>query len=445
MERFYTELMNVKIAKNKSVFNGLVLREKVNELALHKLINSDLLKEVTNPFTCKLYANEKEQLMNYRKLIKDGCAHILYHKVGYGRCSSNGGLSYLTIRRQVRHTLARDQMVDLDIENCHPVLMVQMLQRHGFNCVYLNDYVCNRNRWFTIVANFWQLDKHVDKAEIRDCCKRLFLRIMYGGGYTNWEKDLKLDHRTDLPDELQGFIKEVKNIIDLFVSLNPELKESITKTKEGEGNIRGSVCSTVMLEKENAILEIIYLYLKRRGAGQTMSLCADGIMIKKECYNDLLLKELEVEIFIKSGFIVHLSKKEMDQGFNDLDTHIVQHLPFVPNQDYSEINAILNRLTIMYDDFKLSEYYVDGMDIVKEKQNCLTIKFNTGKKCKLCKVTHTTGNGYLKINDNGNFVCSCHGCSKVFKKSDKGLALMRNVQRENIDNNIQQSKNNHSS
>ncbi|RZK20895.1 MAG: hypothetical protein EOO43_10915 [Flavobacterium sp.] len=438
MEGFYTDLMSIKIVKNESVFNGLVLREKVNELALHKLINSDLLKEVTNPFTCKLYANEKEQLMNYRRLIKDGYAHILYHKVGYGRCSSNGGLSYLTIRRQVRHTLARNSMVDLDIENCHPVLMVQMLQRHGFNCLYLNDYVCNRDRWFTMVADFWQLEKYVDKTEIRDCCKRLFLRIMYGGGYTNWEKDLNLDHKTALPDELSGFIKEVKAIIDLFVSENPELKESITKTKEGEGNIRGSVCSTVMLEKENIILEIIYLYLKRRGAGDVMSLCADGIMIKKECYNELLLRELEVEIFIKSGFILHLSKKEMNQRFDDLDSHVVQHLPFVPNQDYSEINAIVIRLTIMYDDFKVSPYYVQGMDIIKEKQNCLMINCNTGKKCKLCKVTHESGCSYLKISDNGNFVFSCHGSKKIFKKSTKGLNLLRNVQREAIDNNIQQ-------
>ncbi|RZL07616.1 MAG: hypothetical protein EOO89_22800 [Pedobacter sp.] len=93
---------------------------------------------------------------------------------------------------------------------------------------------------------------------------------------------MNLDHKTSLPDELRGFIKEVKAIIDLFVSENPELKESITKTKESEGNIRGSVCSTVMLEKENAILEIIYLYLKRRGAGNVMSLCADGFMIKKD-------------------------------------------------------------------------------------------------------------------------------------------------------------------
>ncbi|RZL07617.1 MAG: hypothetical protein EOO89_22805 [Pedobacter sp.] len=190
MESLYTDLMDsssegtyrasdIKIVKRESVFNGLMLREKVDELALHELINSNLLKEVTNPFTCKMHANEKEQLMSYRNLIKGGYAHILYHKIGYGRCSSNGGLSYLTIRRQVRHTLARNSMVDLDIENCHPVLMVQMLQRHGFNCLYLNDYVCNCNRWFTMVADFWQLEQHVDKTEIRDCCKRLFLRIMY--------------------------------------------------------------------------------------------------------------------------------------------------------------------------------------------------------------------------------------------------------------------------
>ncbi|RYX89338.1 hypothetical protein EON78_07290 [bacterium] len=39
---------------------------------------------------------------------------------------------------------------------------------------------------------------------------------------------------------------------------------------------------------------------------------------------------------------------------------------------------------------------------------------------------------------NGNFVFSCHGSKKIFKKSTKGLNLLRNVQKEAIDNNIQQ-------
>jgi len=70
MESFYTEHMNIKLQNNRaSVFDGLVLREHVCEENIHKLINSDLLSETYyNPVT-KVYANEKEMLQNYRRLI----------------------------------------------------------------------------------------------------------------------------------------------------------------------------------------------------------------------------------------------------------------------------------------------------------------------------------------------------------------------------------------
>jgi hypothetical protein len=80
MESFYTNAMDITVTKQESIFNGLVLKEKVDEEVLHKLIHSDLLKEVLNSFNGKSYANEKEQLMSYRRLIKDGYAHVLYSK-----------------------------------------------------------------------------------------------------------------------------------------------------------------------------------------------------------------------------------------------------------------------------------------------------------------------------------------------------------------------------
>ena len=45
-DNYYTPHMDITVVKQVSVFDGLVLREHVHEEVLHKLINSNLLKEV---------------------------------------------------------------------------------------------------------------------------------------------------------------------------------------------------------------------------------------------------------------------------------------------------------------------------------------------------------------------------------------------------------------
>jgi hypothetical protein len=437
MESFYTNAMDITVTKQESIFNGLVLKEKVDEEVLHKLIHSDLLKEVLNSFNGKSYANEKEQLMSYRRLIKDGYAHVLYSKTSIGRCSSNNGLSYLSLRRNVRHSLAKDCMVDIDIDNCHPVLMVQMLDRHGFNCHYLKDYIQGRERWFAIVKECWYVESYVPADQVRDCCKTLFLRLMYGGSYKAWVNDWKLPTKAELPKELSEFIAETSSIIDLFVEMNPALLAEATKKSKDGVNIRGSVCSTVMQEKECLVLEVIYRYLFRRLRSDIMSLCADGIMLDKDLYYPELLTELRVEVFCKTGFSIHLSQKEMDHAFENIDEHIVNPVPFVPNSDFRAVDEIVYRMQTVWDDFKESSYYAESMTVVKMKSNRVVLRCSS-KKCKLCKVKHEASQCHLKISDKKDFVFCCHGSQKIFKKSVKGNALIRSVQMEGIDSSIRE-------
>ncbi len=224
--------MHIHVNKSiDSIFNGLVCKEPVDELMLHKLINSDLLQITCNSIYAKKYENEKEQLICYQKLIKDGYANVLYTKSEIGRAKANNGLSFLNIRLQIRHTLADDTMVDIDIDNCHPVLMVQMLRDYGFHCKHLISYVKNRQSWLDLVNKHWNIDK-IHKGNIvlmKDIPKNLFLRLMYHGGYHKWELDNKLTHKITLPVALAGFIEEIQNIGKIFVELNPELFDIITK------------------------------------------------------------------------------------------------------------------------------------------------------------------------------------------------------------------------
>ena len=91
---------------------------------LNKLISSDLLKETfNNKYQEKIYKNELKQLMEYKKMIgPDGFIYIDMKKNNtYGR--SHARLSLLQIRREIRQSITKDLYTDVDIENCHVVIL----------------------------------------------------------------------------------------------------------------------------------------------------------------------------------------------------------------------------------------------------------------------------------------------------------------------------------
>ena len=448
--RINANQMNIHVTKSKdSVFNGLICKEPVDEHDLHKLINSDLLQITCHSIHAKQYENEKEQLMCYRKLIKDGFAHVVYSKTEIGRAKARHGLSFLNIRRQIRHTLADQSMVDIDIDNCHPVLMVQMLKNYGYDCKHLKSYVQNRKRWLDLVCKHWGIDKiHEGNATLlKDIPKNLFLRLLYHGGYKKWVIDNNLDRSIGLPDELVLFMNEIKEIGEIFVSLNPELLKVVEKQQIKSGKVNelgeslnaiGSLCSCIMQEKENLVLEIIYKYLvfSKRVRNNIVSLCADGLMISKDYYTDRILIELVGEIYSQSGFIVTMSRKDMNQGYSELDDHIITDVKFQITNNTTVVDNIVNRMQLLKDAYKKSEFYDSTLVFGKESSNSITLTSSVKHVCKLCSQTHKTGYCYISINELDNCFICCHKKSKIIHKSIKGKEALRAIQIDKINNNI---------
>jgi len=75
-------------SKNSSL-DKLILYETIDIELLKKLISSSLLKKTfNNPFSNICFDNEKEQLIKYLALIKNGKAKIQYKRpknINYGR------------------------------------------------------------------------------------------------------------------------------------------------------------------------------------------------------------------------------------------------------------------------------------------------------------------------------------------------------------------------
>ena len=310
----------------KSILHNQTFEEHINEDLLNKLINSKLLKDTFNNPLCQAkYQNEKIQLIKYKELVKNGIAQVTYKQneiLNMGRVIPVKSLGLFSIRRELRHTLAKNNYVDIDIDNCHPVILSQLLKNNNISCKYLDDYIKNRQLWFNLIIKEYKLKDLYgeDEIKLKEVPKSLFISIMYGGGVNKWIERNNLDCSINTPKKLLSFINEIKRIMVKICDLNKELVKSIIEYKKQQGkkdyNIYGSVSSYFLQEKENIILEEVYKYLVSKYIiKKSVVLCADGLMIEKEKYYKGLLEELQQHIKNVFDIDLNFSKKEMKQNY----------------------------------------------------------------------------------------------------------------------------------
>jgi len=315
------EQINLKLTFKDSKLNGLTLNEPVDIQILDKLIHSDLLKTTFNNPMCKIYnTNEKQQLLKYKKLIKNGKAKVEYNKskgIKWGRVMPLNGCGLFSIRRELRHTLAKNHFVDIDVVNCHPVLLYQICKANNIPCEHLEDYVFNRPQHLERIMKKYNVNK--------DTAKNLFIRSLYLGLIENWLSDNKIENKThdDFVVKLQT---ELNHICHRIILHNPDIDKAVKKNKEKNNKQYkiGSSLSYYLQEYENQILETIYEYCNKMNYinSNECVLCADGLMIPKSLYKPQLLEELKIIINEKFGFNLEFIMKEMNQDYlSILDDH----------------------------------------------------------------------------------------------------------------------------
>ena len=253
-------LLNLTIEMKPNQLSNITLIETIPTTTLKLLINSTLLKETfNNPFSSISFSNERQQLEKYLKLVKDGEASVQYKQADlkYGRVFPKNSLGLFSIRREIRHTLARDNYIDIDIENCHPVLLYQLCQANDIKCKYLKKYIDNRAEILKETMEYYKVSK--------DQAKTLYIQLLYFGSFNTWCKNHSIENAEPLRF-INKFKDELNIIGELIVSNNPKLSKAIQKRKEEQNitkyNLKGSVCSYFLQEYESRILEAIYLYCK---------------------------------------------------------------------------------------------------------------------------------------------------------------------------------------
>lgn len=338
--------LSLTISPTESKLHALELKEPIDIDLLDYLIKSDkLLTTFNNPTSKLFYENEKQQLIKYKALIKDGKANIIYNKakqMKFGRVSPNKSLGLFSLRREIRHTLAREIFIDIDIENCHPVLLLQICKANGIKVKYLKRYVDNRAEVLDEIQTAFGCD--------REAAKKLFITLLYFGSVESWATNngINLSDNDGL-SFVDKFKDEIKTIGKLIESKNTELSKQIEKRKT-EQNIKqfnktGSVCSYFLQEYENQILETIYNYCVENGyiKNSVAVLCADGLMIEKQYYKPELLNVFNNIIKEKLGFDLKFTEKPLNQGY-ELDDLVV-----IPSDDDEFVEEINNGIGVFND------------------------------------------------------------------------------------------------
>jgi len=320
--------LSITIDTKPSSVDNIKLKEIVPKELIDKLLNSTLLKEDVNVISKKFFSNERQQLEKYKSLnngkLENNERIITYKKpyIKYSRSYPNKALGLIGFSKELRHTLVSDTYIDIDIVNCHPIMLYQILNDNGVSCDKLKDYILNRDIWIKEVMETYNCS--------RDEAKELFIILLYGGSFKTWIKEKKISKDFKETSNIIEFSKELVRVSRYIVSKNKHIEKVVLKNinskcdeKEKQKELRklnSKVVSHFLQEMECRVIEVVYNYCVSKGyiINNVCSLCYDGIMLQKHLVNDVgkLCQELNDEVKKKMGFDLKFIEKKMDMGYS---------------------------------------------------------------------------------------------------------------------------------
>jgi phage/plasmid-associated DNA primase len=349
----FQNLLSLKLTRHTNTLDGIVLYEPIEQMVLEKLINSTLLRKTFNNPMARIHQTEKKQLEAYLQNYENGKVKVIYKKKEgnpYGRSNPIKSLGLYSIRREIRHTLAKNKMIDVDIANAHPQIFYQIMKHNKKlkKKSMLENYVLNRKKWIDGTMEIYSVSK--------DCAKVLFIIILYGGGFKRWvetyskpdengkfELDIKKvnpdyvkDNKIVEYEEVNELIKEIKDLSQIIIDNNPDLVEIIKEQKDNENKdyyINSSTQSFFLQEIEVRILEVMYKYClsKKYIVNNVCSLCADGLMLEAKYTPLTIADELHNIVLSSTGLNLQYEIKEMNKDYLNILDNSLEFDLFTPS------------------------------------------------------------------------------------------------------------------
>jgi hypothetical protein len=287
---------------------------------------------------------------------------VQYHKnQGQGRQFAKGQLSLQSMPRLIRGSISKNLYYDLDMVNCHPVIIHNLCANKGFNAMYLDMYIRNRD---ILINELLENNPSLTKDDI----KTFILKIIYGG------KDQGNIKPTDWLNSYKKEMQKIHSSINKWFPDAYELRKQI-KTEKYH-NLEGATLSAVACDIEDKILTSMVSHLKNnKYINNIYVLCFDGVMIPQTGFKSI--KDLDkaitgLEIMIKETFNIDMKIKSKE--FETLPIEIPEGFTvhYTLKEEFEEIAE--DR-----DIYKHTEYYwgdfIKDLTITHDSYTCLEKTF----------------------------------------------------------------------
>tara|TARA_R110000803_G_scaffold5966_2_gene19595 strand:- start:1310 stop:3673 length:2364 start_codon:yes stop_codon:yes gene_type:complete len=287
---------------------------------------------------------------------KDGTIVASYNKrMDMGRRYPDKSISIGSISKRCRHTLVGSTHTDIDIANCHPVILSQYCEKNGIVCKVLNDYVEHRNS---------RLQELIDTCDItRSMAKDMVLCVMYLGLLNDFCMTNKIMKST--PKWIDEFAVECKQISQIIKSKNEDVYKKVCASRNKEYN-KNKVASTMSFVLQ--IIEddlIMSARTKLCECGYSVeALCFDGLLILKQDIDEEILGNLSAYCEEKTGYNVNFEVKPMTLGIElvdeetEFDFSTYEH-PVDKLENYDQVYCETLQRENPYEQYALKKSYIE--------------------------------------------------------------------------------------
>jgi hypothetical protein len=280
-------------------------------------------RELFNPTVMKallchpgLAYDTKQQLKKYNKKRFNGnCVETIYdfskefQANKQGRVYVEGLIGLQGFERDVRNALANDLYFDVDMENAHCTILMQICKVKGWICDKLTKYVENREHILNDVMQHY--------GASRNDAKNLMIRMMFLGCPESWISETNI---TETMETSMDFISDFKN--ELYtIARNvwgsyPCIAEIVGKKRKiTEVQKLASCLSIVLQSEEHKILMAVDEAMTQQGRSMDTFIFDGGLVRKHEGETELnenILRKCEQDVQDTTGYNIKLVVKPME-------------------------------------------------------------------------------------------------------------------------------------
>lgn len=244
-------------------------------------------------------------------------------KLGFGRCYGTKG-SLETLERECRGTICREFYDDIDVVNCHPVLLHQFAQRrYQVELPEVEKYCDHRDDYLQQI--------HHDK----DIAKQAILKVLYNG---NNEYSI-----------LEPMIEEIREFIKQYLMKDPAYAELLSYVRKQDNNTYGSFLSHILQTEERKVMMVMRTSFMNQGFSVDV-LTYDGVMLRKgkKKLMEEHIRAAENDIITTTQYRVTLVNKPFVYFEKSEEESSEEIAPKVLKQDYLLKKAMFEENSFYY-------------------------------------------------------------------------------------------------